>query len=445
MEQFERKSLFKLTYPLFLYSALSIAVTFVDQILLSNYSENLAAAVSLANQILGVAYDVSGLFAVGALVIMSQYLGRNEVEKAKSVAIASIQASFLLCLLIAAVLMIGASYFADMVGAPSEIRSDVIIYVHIIALAMIFNGAIVSCTAALRGFGHTLSIFVLGILANVLYLVLEYGLIYGKFGFPELGVYGAALSTLIVRIGMIGFLLFVLSYYVKINIFQRVSDFLPSLKKITKLSYPSVGEGMAYNIYQLVMVSLISVLGTGAVLVRSYSLTIGSLLSTIHYVIAQGNEILIGYDCGAKDSEAAYRRAIKTSLITAGVSVVLSIVLYVFSDTLVGLFTDQLDIKAGVSDILFVAIFIAPMNAINQIFFTSLKATGDVNRPVLWNLSLTFALALPLGFLFVRHFELGVVGLWYVYLIEETVKAGVLSVLWFRKNWIRYFPLDSAN
>ena len=77
MIEFERKSLFRLTAPLFLFYVIQNGIIFVDTLLLARYSENLAAAVSMANQILGVAYDVTGLFSVGALILIAQYLGRN--------------------------------------------------------------------------------------------------------------------------------------------------------------------------------------------------------------------------------------------------------------------------------------------------------------------------------------------------------------------------------
>lgn len=120
MSQFERKSLFRLTAPIFLFSLISIGVTFVDTMLLAGYSDNLAAAVSMANQILGVAYDVSGLFSVGALILIAQYLGRNEIEKAKNIVVVAMSASIILGLVIGLILAIGASSFADWVNTQMK-------------------------------------------------------------------------------------------------------------------------------------------------------------------------------------------------------------------------------------------------------------------------------------------------------------------------------------
>ena len=187
MIQFERKSLCRLTAPIFLFSVISIGVTFIDTMLLAGYSDNLAAAVSMANQILGVAYDVSGLFSVGALILIAQYLGQNQIGKAKNIVVVAMASSCLLGLIIGGVLVLGASQFADWVNTPEEIREDVIIYIYVIAVAIIFNGLIISVTAALRGFGLTVEILIMGIIANAVYIFLEYALIYGNFGLPNLG------------------------------------------------------------------------------------------------------------------------------------------------------------------------------------------------------------------------------------------------------------------
>ena len=445
MIQFERKSLFRLTAPIFLFSVISIGVTFVDTILLAGYSENLAAAVSMANQILGIAYDVSGLFSVGALILIAQYLGRNQIEKAKNIVVVAMASSCLLGLIIGGVLVLGAGQFADWVNTPEEIREDVIIYVYVIAVAIIFNGLIVSVTAALRGFGLTVEILIIGIIANVVYIFFEYTLIYGRFGFPELGVYGAALSTLIVRVASIGFLLWVLKRKLGIVFNATPIGFIKKVKQITKISYPSVSEGMCYNLYQLAMVSFIAVLGTTEVLTRSYALTITALPSLVAMVISQGNEVLVGYDKGSQDNETARKRANKTAIITGIVNSGFAFLIYLNAELLIGLITKDAAIIAGVTSILFYTIILTFFNTVNIVLLNALKAVGDVNRPVLFNLGITFPIALPLGYFAVTEFNLGVEGLWYVYLIEETIKSIIMFTLWQSKKWHKYKVVEQEK
>ena len=445
MIDFERKSLFRLTAPLFLFYLIQNGIIFVDTLLLAGYSDNLAAAVSMANQILGVAYDVTGLFSVGALILIAQYLGRNQIGKAKNIVVVAMASSCLLGLIIAGILVVGAGQFADWVNTPEEIRKDVIIYVYVIAVAIIFNGLIVSATAALRGFGFTVEILIMGIIANVVYLFFEYALIYGRFGFPELGVYGAALSTLIVRVASIGFLLWVLKRKLGISLIATPIGFFTKVKQITKISYPSVSEGMCYNLYQLTMVSFIAVLGTTEVLTRSYALVITALPSMIAMVISQGNEVLVGYDKGSQDNETARKRANKTAIIAGIVNSGFAFVIYLNAELLIGLITKDAAIIAGVTSLLLYTIILTFFNTVNIVLLNALKAVGDVNRPVLFNLGITFAIALPLGYIAVTQLDLGVKGLWYVYLLEEGLKAIIMFTLWQSKKWHKYKVVEQEK
>jgi len=445
MIEFERKNLFRLTAPLFLFYLIQNGIIFVDQALLAGYSENLAAAVSMANQILGVAYDVTGLFSVGALILIAQYLGRNQIGKAKNIVVVSMASSCLLGLIIAGILVAGAGQFADWVNTPEEIRKDVIIYVYVIAVTIIFNGLIVSATAALRGFGFTVEILIMGIIANVVYLFFEYALIYGRFGFPELGVYGAALSTLIVRFASIGFLLWVLKRKLDISLIATPIGFFNKVKQITKISYPSVSQNMCYNLYQLTMVSFIAVLGTTEVNTRSWALAIGALSSTVAMVISQGNEVLVGYDKGSQDNETARKRANKTAITAGIVNSGFAFVIYLNADLLIGIFTKDAAITAAITSLLFYTIILTFFATVNTVLLNSLKAVGDVNRPVLFNLGITFAIALPLGYIAVTQFDLGVKGLWYVYLIEEGLKALIVFTLWQSKKWHEYKVVEQEQ
>ncbi|UUX51051.1 MATE family efflux transporter [Nisaea acidiphila] len=446
-QKFKRKNLFQITFPLFFYGAMTIGVSFADTMLLSNYQENLAASVSMANQILGVAYDLSGLISIGALVLISQYLGRDEVAKARGVAVTGIIASFGLGALIASVLVIGARFFAEWVNTPAEIYEDVVIYVYIIAAAMMFNGFIMAAKAVLTGFGHTLEILVLGLIGNVTYIGIEYMMVYGVWIFPEMGIYGAGLSTVVVRLSSIALLLFILYWRLGITLADLEAGFWQTVRKILKISTPSVGENLSYNLYQLAIVSMVAALGVSGVLTRSYSLTVASLLLIITMVISHGNQVLVGYDKGGDDDETAFRRARKTALATAGVGMIASLLLYIFSDFFAGLLTSDPEILASVKQILLVQIFVTPCSAVNLILFNSLKACGYVNRPVLTNLTITFALALPLAYLAMEVLDVGVEGLWYAYLTEEALKGTAMYLLWRRRTWqsVRLIPDAAAG
>lgn len=440
---FRRKSLARLTLPLFCYAFLAILSSFVDQLLVSAYSQNLAAAVSMANQILGVAYDCSGLLGVGALILIAQHLGRQEVERARRIAAIAIAANTLLGAGIAAILFLGGKHFVAWANTPPEIAADTLLYIHIIGVAMIGNGFLMAAAAVLRGFGHTMEILLLGLLGNILYLFLEYALIFGRFGFPELGVKGAALSTLVVRGLGVVFLLLILKHRLGISLRIRVSwrRVKKKVKRLSWLSIPSVGDNIAYNLYQLTMVSFIAAIGVSAVLTRSYVLTLTAFLSLVVNTISQGNEILVGYDKGGGDAGAARRRSTRTALGAGAITTTLAAVLYLFSDFFIGLFTADAAVLRGAKSLLLINVVMQPFHTANVILFNSLRAVGDVLVPALYSVAVTWGLALPLGWLAVSGYGLGINALWWVLALTELVKWSIISTRWRRMRWRRYSPI----
>ncbi len=449
MAEFKRKNLFQLTWPLFLFALLSLGTTLADAILISQYSEDLNAAVSVANQILGVAYDLSALFSVGTVVLVAQRLGRNETEQAERIATLGIVANTLFSVLIAIAVVAAGPTLIGWVNTPAEVVSDALIYINVIAFAMAFNGFMVAAGAVLRSYGHTIEILVLGILANVLYLFLEYALIFGAFGFPELGVWGAALSTLIVRVSGVVLLIFVLRWRLKFSWSLRfdLHRTWRGALRIFRLSFPSVGDNIAYNSYQLIMLSFIAAIGKDAVNTRSWVLNITAFLAMLSLVISQGNEVLIGYDRGAGDNQKARKRGLYTAISTSIVVMLLAGLAYFFSDALMGLFMREENawILSTAREVFLIGIILAPLGVITTILFNALKAVGDVNWPAGLSLAGTWVIGLPTAYLLVVRMELGLPGLWYTMLITELFKASVMFIRWQRMRWIQYHVMDDAT
>ncbi|MAO92808.1 MAG: hypothetical protein CMM78_11370 [Rhodospirillaceae bacterium] len=444
-EAFQRKSLFQLTLPLFLFGIMSVGVTFADTMLLANYSDDLAASVSMANQVLGIGYDLSGLMSVGVLILIAQFLGRNDVARAREIAQIGFIASACFGVLIAAGVAGGATFYTDWINTPPEIRDGVLLYIYSISVTLILYGFINTAIATLRGFGRTMEILWYGVIGNVVYLGAKYVCVYGVWIVPEMGIHGAALSTVIIRGVNLCMLIWFMKAKLGLTILRIPKDIWPNSIRILKLSYPSVGEALGYQFYQLFLVSLIAGLGVTAILTRSYALTITQLLAMIIVVMSYGNEVLVGYDKGASDNETAFRRGLKTALMTAGGVMTIAGLLWFFSDFLVALFTQDAAVIASVHSILLLHIIVTPFQAINLILFNSLKATGDVNRPVILNLTITLAFALPLAWLFTGVLDLGVQGLWYAFILEEIFKATAMLLRWGYRSWQKLKLLEDTD
>ncbi len=193
------KTLFQLSFPLVLNAMIGMGVMIADTMIISAYSESAAAAVSIANQILLVAFDLSALFAAGAVVLISRCLGAKDTAGARRMAETAMLGNAIVSVSIGVMILALAPWLISAINCPAEIVSDAVVYLRVGAFTILFNGVMIAATATLRGFGETRVILFLGIFAYAAYLTSAYVLIFGAGPLPELGVLGSALATLIVR------------------------------------------------------------------------------------------------------------------------------------------------------------------------------------------------------------------------------------------------------
>lgn len=316
---------------------------------------------------------------------------------------------------------------------------------------MILNGFITVAASVLRAFGHTVEILLFGIVGNLIYLGLDYVLIFGRLGFPEMGVQGAALATLIVRVA--GAAMFAWALLRRLGFSyrslspRRMLAALRDLRTVGHLlhfSIPGAADNFAYNLAQLLLVKFIASLGTPALLVRNYTLTINGLISLVVLASTQANETLIGYDKGAGDHATARRRATRTALWTAGVTILISAILYLFADPVARWFTDDPQVIGGIKSLLLVGILLEPFAAVMMILLGSLRSAGDPVVPVVFSVAVTWLLALPLAWLLVTRTSMGVTGLWVALAAAECVKCAGLYLRWQRMKWASTSELPSS-
>ncbi|MGL4094282.1 MATE family efflux transporter [Agrobacterium cavarae] len=440
-------TLFHLSFPLFLQSLVALAVMLFDTMIISAHSAGAAAAVSIANQILMVAFEVSTLLGIGGVILISRALGAGDEAQARGIAAVAVVANTVLGLGLGIVLAVAGPLVLSLMETTEAIARDARLYIHIVSGALIsicFSAAAVAC---LRGFGHSRIILVLGVFGSVFYLSLEYVFILGLGPIPALGATGSALGTLVMRTVVAIVLVCVLTKVLRLRLRSvRLSSQWPLVRRLFGLSFPSVSDYIAYGVYQLILVGFIAAFGVTDVVSRAYVMIAVSFLTLVIMAISQGNEVLLGYHQGAGRTRQAHDQAVRSTVIAATAATSLAALLYLLSDRFTGLFTQHADVLDLSKRLLWLTIFLQPGFATNIILFHSLRAVGDVRIPVLVSQALTWGLSLPLAWLFCVHYGHGVVGIWYALIIEETIKAILMSLRWTQLNRQQTVPqLDAVH
>ncbi|MFV0473692.1 MAG: MATE family efflux transporter [Pikeienuella sp.] len=421
------RTLFQLSYPLFLQSLVMFAVMALDMMIWSAHGPDTAAALSVAGQVLRIAVELSAVMGIGAVILISQHLGRGESEAARLTAEVACVTNAALGVVAGLAMAIFGPMALSLMGLSAALEADGALYLRLAGVAMGFLCFTNAAVACLRGFGMSRIVMLLGVFGALLYLGLEYLLVLAA----GRGAEGAGLANLTVRIIFALVLVLAAERALKLRFRLRAAlDNLPLARRMAALALPSVSDFIAYGFYQMILIGVIATHGDVAVLSRAYVMIAMSFLTLVIMAVCQGSEVLIGYRLGAGKREAAQRQGLRSALIAAGLSTFCAVLIWLASDLFIGLFSDDPAVLDLSRRLLWLTIFLQPCFACNMILFHALRAVEDVRWPVLVSQSLSWGLGLPLAWALCIPFGFGVEGVWWAFVIEELAKALAMLHRW---------------
>ncbi|MFC4322276.1 MATE family efflux transporter [Litchfieldia salsa] len=434
----QKLTLFAITWPIFIETMLHLLMGNADTLMLSQYSDDAVAAVGVSNQVLMLIGVLFGFIATGTSVLVSRSLGANSFKEASQIAVVSIVSNILVGLVIGVALVFFASDIISMMGVSSNLNSEATVYLQIVGGCLFLQSGIMTMGAILRSYRFTRDAMYVTLAMNVINIIGNYLFIFGMFGLPVLGVTGVAISTILSRFIGLAIIIIILYKRIKPTLpFSYVLKRFPhiELKRLLKIGVPSAGEHLSFNGSQLVITSFIVMLGTEAITTKVYAQNIGMFVLLFSIAIGQGNQIIIGHQIGAKQFDAAYKRCIDSLLIAIGLTSIVGLIIYLFSKPILTLFTANENIIATGSILLLLTALVEPGRSFNAVVITSLRAAGDVNFPVFIGILSMWGVSVPLAYILGIHFELGLVGVWIAFMVDEWLRGGLMLWRWRQGKW----------
>lgn len=439
-------SLFKLTWPIFLELFLFMLMGLADTFMLSAVSDDAVAGVGAANQYIQISILILGVIGTGASIVVSQYLGsKRELEAAKISAL-SVTLNLFVGLIISACFVV----FSGQIMTLMNLEDDVLVfaknYLAIVGGFIFFQALITSLSSIIRVQGWTKQTMYVSLGMNVLHVILNYLLIFGHFGAPELGVEGAAISSVISRAlaAIVFFWLLYQALDVKIELRYYYTFSKEYIKKVLQIGIPSAFEQVMYQTCQIVFLYYVTYLGATSLAARQYAMNISMFTYLFAMAIGMGTAILIGRHVGAGEQDIAYKRvwfSIKAALIF---TIVMVAIVTLLREPLMRVFTTNEEIITIGASVLVLSILLETGRTINITIINSLRAAGDARYPVKIGFISMICISLSLGYVFVFVMDLGLVGVWLAIAADEWIRAILVLFRWKSRKWERY-AIVSAN
>ena len=425
--------------PIFIETLLIMTLGAVDTIMLSQYSDESVAAVGVVNQIVMFAFLIFEVINIGTSVLCSQYLGAKMQKNMVQVVGVALLFNLVVGLLISAILHYGATTLLGWMGLRPELLKYGIGYMQIVGAFAFFQAISFTISASLRSANKAIYPMLVTVLVNIMNIIGNYSLIFGKWGMPALGAEGAAISTSVAR-GVSMVVLFVILFRKHIPRFP-LNYFRPfpwvELKNLLKVGLPSAGENMSYSFSQVVITYFINILGNNALATRTYTVNIVMFVYLFAIAMAQGGAISIGHLVGQKKIRAAYLLGKYVMRLSILVSLVLSCVWAASGHFIFSMLTDNQEIiKMGVT-IMLVDIIVEIGRAVNIYATNALRSAGDVNFPFYVGVAVQWTVSVGFSYLFGIHWGWGLVGMWCAFLLDENIRALLFVKRWNSMRWAK--------
>ena len=378
------------------------------------------------------------VISLGTSILCSQYFGAKRRDKVIQVVGISLIFNLLSGLILSLCLYFFAGDFLHMMGLRPDLMSEGLPYMKIVGGFAFLQAISLSLSASLRSANKAKYPMYVSVVVNVLNIIGNYTLIFGKFGMPALGVEGAAISTSICRFVSV-VLLFIILFKKHIPSFPK-EYFRPfpwiELKNLLKIGIPSAGEHMSYSLSQVVIAYFINIISNEALATRTYIVNIVMFTYIFALALAQGGAILIGQLVGMNKIRAAYTIGKRVMRVGVAFSVTLSLLVAIFGKTILSMLTSDPWIISTGAAILWVEIFLENGRALNFFGVNALRSAGDIYFPVLVGIIVMWGIQVVGSYILGITLGWGLIAMWVVFALDENIRGLIFLRRWNSFRWV---------
>lgn len=423
------KALLYLGIPIVIGQIGVIVLGFADTLMIGHHSTNELAAASFVNNMFNLVIIFSTGFSYGLTPIVGSLYGHNNLIAVGRALKNSLLANFFVGILMTLLMTI--LYFnIENLGQPKELIPLIKPYFIVLLVSLVFVLLFNGFKQFADGITDTRTSMWILLGGNVLNIVGNYILIYGMFGFPELGLLGAGISTLFSRIMMlvvfVCIFFFTKRYFRYLVGFKRFHINKPDFSRLNQLGWPIAFQmGMETASFSLSAI-MIGWIGTIALAAHQIMLAISQVCFMMYYGMGAAVAVRVSNFKGQNDIVNVRRSAYAGFHIIMVMAVCTSLPIFLLRYQLGGWFTDNEEVSRMVVSLI-VPLLIYQFGDGTQITFANaLRGIADVKPMMIIAFIAYFLISLPVGYVCGFVFNWGIVGVWMAFPFGLTSAAIML-------------------
>ena len=430
----------KIALPITIQSLFQSSLSMIDQMMVGGLGSVSIAGIGLGGKFISLFSVTVSALCTGAGILIAQYYGAKDNK--------GVSNSFNLNLLFAlaiSVLFSGLSFGIPKVIMGLYSTDQAVIeagtsYLTILGVGIIPMTLTLMISTLLRSIGLAKMPMYASVASVVLNTGLNYGLIYGKWGCPRLGLEGAALATTLARIiEMLIIIVYLIKVKRKMGLYLNLSLKIEKtfFKKVWLIIYPILLCEFLWSLGENIYASIYGRLGTLSCAAMTLTGPVQSLVIGMFSGVSAATGIMVGNRLGANEVEEAYDRAKAFIKIGTLGSLILSLLVVIIAPFYMQIFNVEAEVKTITMHILWIYAIIAPVKILNMIAEGGiLRSGGKTHYTLILDLVGTWLIGIPLGLISAYLLKWPIEWVYFLLSLEEVFRLVMTLVLFKQRKWI---------
>lgn len=434
-------SLRSLALPIFFDMALKTLSVTLNVFMVAHVNVLLVGAMSAGNQVFTLFITIFSFLSIGCSVVVAQSLGAKNANLALRAIHISITLNAFLGLVSTAFIYFFTKEVLALLNVPDEIFKDAYEYLHYMCLALFLAGIGIVVASILRVKNMANYIVIVSLITNAIVL-LGNAYVLGFLSFlglneESLGLKAVAMVAIVAHFSGLLLLIFFLIYKAKVHIhlglFFKLT--LSVVSKILKVGLPSAGENLLWFGQYMVAFAFIGLLGAASLSVQSIYFQISTYVFLVCTSVSMACEVIVGHLVGARRYDEAYKKAFYALKIGVGTTWVIVLGFWIFKEQIMDLFDLSGEIRDIMRPLFTLSLILESGRGFNITMVNSLRATGDARFPLIMGIIFMWGVSLPVGYICGIVLELGIVGVWAGFCVDEWGRAIANTLRWRSRKW----------
>ena len=436
------QKLIQIGLPVSLQTMMFSLLGVIDIFMVNQLGDAATAAVGVGNRIFFFNLIMVSGISGAVSVLASQYFGAGDFNGIRRTLAQSWALSIIAIVPFVAVYLLAPESVVSVVASDPDYVQQATDYLWITGASLIGTAIVVPLESALRSVGEAKLPTKISVFAILVNAALNALLIFGLFGFPELGVVGAAVGTTASRfVQTVALLVLAKKHYS--HLFPTLSNWRDAIvvkhrKKYLTIAMPMLIHDTAWAGGLLIYNIIVGQMGVGELAIISLLSPVESILISAFMGFAVAASIVLGNEIGAQNYQRVENTAWGYVLVSCGLAIVLALLCFIAKPVIVYLVQlTHLELKETAVNVTLVIALGMILRVFNMVGIGGvLKSGGDINYSIFIDLFGQWAIGIPLAYYTALVLGWPLEGVMLIVLLEELVKIALTSQRIQSKKWI---------